>query len=71
MTIYETLDKWDKVAETWQEWMVEKLIYTWQHNTVLCVMILLNLALLIVCYLLILDNLKLTREKMDEIERRL
>jgi hypothetical protein len=69
--IYKTLDTLDAKAEAFPDWAIEKLIYTWEHNTILCLAIAMTLALVVVCILLIAENQRIMKRYFDEVEKKL
>lgn len=70
MSIYERLDAWDAAVDQWQEFIIEKLVFTFTHHTILCAAIGVIFLLIIILIFLIAENQRLTEQMFKEIERR-
>lgn len=66
MNIYEWLDCLDTVVEQWHSIIIEKIVYVFTHNTIICVLIGIIFLLVIILRILIAENQK----RMDGFEEK-
>lgn len=66
MNIYEWLDWLDTVVEQWHSIIIEKIVYVFTHNTIICVLIGIIFLLVIILRILIAENQK----RMDGFEEK-
>ena len=66
MNIYEWLDWLDTVVKQWHSIIIEKIVYVFTHNTIICVLIGIIFLLVIILRILIAENQK----RMDGFEEK-
>lgn len=66
--IYQFLDWLDTVVEQWHSIIIEKIVYVFTHNTIICALIGIIFPLIILLVFLIAENNRLTEERFRKIE---